>query len=272
MQVESGFDDFSDDECRDVLRQSLPLLDVLVEIVAVDVLGDDVDVRLAADGLLVLHYLRMRNDLHDLALVVESGDRLRVQLLSPDVLQRKAAARLLGSAPVDDGEFASADHLVGVVEVVQGVALVLLELLEVAVGLGLRLEVEHEFRVELVAVTDLDSQAFLVAHFLHLQPLQADHPHRRPAVPVGIGQDEQVLDKHAVDWFGGSVGGDSCVEGGGDSGEVSGLRVEGAPDVDVEAGVVAFEEFAVAADPLLELREGEAAWEGWYKPVFVSIW
>lgn len=68
--------------------------------------------RLAADGLLVLHYLRMRYDLHDLALVVEGGDRLRVQLLSPDVLERKGAAGLLGGAPVDDGEFASADHLV----------------------------------------------------------------------------------------------------------------------------------------------------------------
>ena len=87
MQIDGGLDDLANDEGRDILRQPLPPLHVLVQIIAVDILGNYIDVRLAADGLLVLDYLRMRNDLHDLALIVKSSDGLTCQFLSADVLE-----------------------------------------------------------------------------------------------------------------------------------------------------------------------------------------
>jgi hypothetical protein len=59
VQIDGGFDDFSNDEGGDVFGQPFPSLHVLVEIVAIDVLGDDIDVRLAADGLLVFDDLGM---------------------------------------------------------------------------------------------------------------------------------------------------------------------------------------------------------------------
>lgn len=87
MQIDGGLDDLANDEGRDILRQSLPPLHVLVQIITVDILSDYVDVRLAADGLLVLDDLRMRDDLHDLALIIESSDGLTRQFLSADVLE-----------------------------------------------------------------------------------------------------------------------------------------------------------------------------------------
>ena len=87
MQIDGGLDDLANDEGRDVLRQSLPPLHVLVQIVAVYILGNYIDVRLAADGLLVLDDLRMRDDLHDLALIVKGSDGLTRQFFSADVLE-----------------------------------------------------------------------------------------------------------------------------------------------------------------------------------------
>jgi hypothetical protein len=199
VQVKRGLNHLADDEGRNVLREAFPALDVLVKVVAVDILSDDVDVRLAADGLLVLDDLRVGDDLHDFALVVEGGDGLRGQLLSADVLQRERPPRLLRSAPVDDRELASPDHLVRTVEVVQRVALVESEALQVAVGLRLGLEVEDELGVVLVPVADLDAATVAVPHLLHLQPLQAHHPHWVPPLLVGVGQDQHVLHQHAVD-------------------------------------------------------------------------
>lgn len=92
MQVDCGLYDLADDESGDVLRESLPLPHVIIQIVAVDILRDDVDMRLAADGLLVLHYLRMGDDLHDFALVVQCGDCLLSQFLCADVFQCEGTA------------------------------------------------------------------------------------------------------------------------------------------------------------------------------------
>lgn len=115
VEVLRGLDDLADDEGADVLREPLAFADVLVQVIAVDVLCDDVDVRLAADRLLVLHDLRVRDYLHDLALVVYARDRLRSQLLSGDVLQRETPAGLLLCAPVHDRELTYPDYLVRVV-------------------------------------------------------------------------------------------------------------------------------------------------------------
>ena len=76
MQIYSRLYNLPNDECRDILRQSLPPLHVLIQIITVNILSNDVDMCLAADGLLVFDDLRMRNNLHDLALIVKGSDGL----------------------------------------------------------------------------------------------------------------------------------------------------------------------------------------------------
>ena len=46
------------------------LFDKLIQILALDILSNDVNMRLASDSLLIAYDLRMRDDLHYLALVV----------------------------------------------------------------------------------------------------------------------------------------------------------------------------------------------------------
>lgn len=133
------------------------------------------------------------------------------------------------------------------VQVVQRVALVHAEPLEILVGLGLRTEVEQELGVVLIAVADLDAQTTSVPHLLHLQALQADHTHGTAALAVGVSKNENIFDEHPIDGTGTwRVGkSDATLKGAVDAGEEAGLAVAVAPDIDVEAGVVAFEEFAV---------------------------
>lgn len=52
-----------------------------------DILSDDVDVSLAANGSLVLHNLRMRNYLHNLALIVEHGYGFFGEFFSAHILE-----------------------------------------------------------------------------------------------------------------------------------------------------------------------------------------
>lgn len=87
MQIDSGLNDLPNDKRRDVLRQPLPPLHVLIQIITVDILSNDVDMRLTADGLLVFDDLRMRDDLHDFTLVVESSDCLACEFLCADVFE-----------------------------------------------------------------------------------------------------------------------------------------------------------------------------------------
>lgn len=86
MQVNGGLDNFANNEGRNILRESLPPLDVLIEIISVDILSYDIDMGLAADSLLVFYYLRVRNNLHYFTLIVQSCNCLSIQLLSTDVL------------------------------------------------------------------------------------------------------------------------------------------------------------------------------------------
>lgn len=76
MKIDSRLYNLSNDECRDILRQSLPPLHVLIQIITINILSNDVDMCLAADGLLVFDDLRMRDNLHYLALVIKSSDGL----------------------------------------------------------------------------------------------------------------------------------------------------------------------------------------------------
>ena len=64
-----------------VLAEYLLLLDELEEVLAVDQLGDDVDVRLGLDALLELQQERVRHDLHDAALVAEWDGRYAMRFL-----------------------------------------------------------------------------------------------------------------------------------------------------------------------------------------------
>lgn len=102
MEVERRLYNLANNKRRNILRKPLPPLDILIQIIAVDILSNDVDVSLAADGLLVLDDLRVRDYLHYFTLVVQCGYRLRIQLLGADVLQGEGATRLLGGATVDD--------------------------------------------------------------------------------------------------------------------------------------------------------------------------
>lgn len=54
-------------------------------------------------------------------------------------------------------------------------------------------------------------------------------------------------------------------------GEIIGLSIGIAPDVDMKASIVAFEEFAMRTDPTIELFIGEAEWMGVYMPVLMSM-
>lgn len=71
VQVHDRLHDVADDEGALELVQEPALLDVLVQVLAVDVLGDDVLVRLRVDGVDVLEDLRVVQDLQDLALIAE---------------------------------------------------------------------------------------------------------------------------------------------------------------------------------------------------------
>lgn len=70
MQVNSRLNDLADDKSSDVLRQMFLLLDKLIQILALDILRYDVNMRLASDSLLIAYNFRMRDDLHYLTLVV----------------------------------------------------------------------------------------------------------------------------------------------------------------------------------------------------------
>ena len=102
MEIHDSLDDPADDIGCDILGQLLLPPHVLVEVLTVDVLSDDVDVFLAPDCLLVLHYLRVRYHLHYLALVVQCRNRLTRQLLSIYVLQGVHPSCPLFSAPVNN--------------------------------------------------------------------------------------------------------------------------------------------------------------------------
>lgn len=102
MQVDSCLDDLANDEGRDALRKVLLLFDELVQVFAFYVLSDDVDMRLASNGLLIAHYFRMRDDLHYLALIVQHGNCLTGQLIGANILQRVGFACLFISAAIHD--------------------------------------------------------------------------------------------------------------------------------------------------------------------------
>lgn len=87
MEIDSCFDYLSDNESRDILRKSFSLLHMLIKIVAINILGDDVDVSFTPDSLLILNYLWMRNYLHDFALIVEGSYGNTGKLFSAYVLQ-----------------------------------------------------------------------------------------------------------------------------------------------------------------------------------------
>lgn len=76
MQIDSRLNDLPNNERRDVLRQSLPPLHVLIQIITVDILRNDVDMSLAADSLLVFDDLRVRDNLHDFTLIIKGSDGL----------------------------------------------------------------------------------------------------------------------------------------------------------------------------------------------------
>jgi hypothetical protein len=259
VEVERGLYDLANDEGGDVLAESLAFGDEGEEILAGDVLLNDVDVGLAADGLLVLDYLGVGDDLHDFALVVEHGDGLLRQLLSAHVLERVGTPRFLVGAAVDDGEGAGAYDFVGVVEVVQRLSGVHAEQLQVVEHLLLQLEVDHELLVVLVPVRDLYSVPVLVLHLVHRQTLQEHHLEGKGAFLSRLGQDQHILHQHPVNRRHPPPYPDGALEGLLHLGEEVGLFSGGCPYICVEAGVVALEELAVALDPLCELGEGEAA-------------
>jgi hypothetical protein len=70
MQIDGCLYDLSNDKCGNILRQPLSLPDVLIQIFAVDILSNDVNMSLASNGFLVFNNLRVRYYLHDLAFVV----------------------------------------------------------------------------------------------------------------------------------------------------------------------------------------------------------
>jgi hypothetical protein len=86
VEIDSGFYYLPNNKSRNILRKSLPLFYMLIKIVAIDILGYDIDVRLASDSLLVFNYLRMGNNLHYFTLIIKSRDRHARKLLSADIL------------------------------------------------------------------------------------------------------------------------------------------------------------------------------------------
>lgn len=73
MQEPNADDDLLSDLGGIVLAEYLFFLDELEEILAVDQLGDYVNVGLGLDALFELEQKRVRYDLHDAALVAESN-------------------------------------------------------------------------------------------------------------------------------------------------------------------------------------------------------
>lgn len=115
MKVDDCFDDFTYDEGTDVFGKTASSFYVFVEISTVDVLGDYVDVGFASDGLLVFDDLRMGDDFHDLAFILQSYCCFGGQFLGADVLESVGLACFFGSAAIDYGEFACSDDLMSIV-------------------------------------------------------------------------------------------------------------------------------------------------------------
>ncbi len=99
VEIAHCFKDFADDEGSSELCKSFPLADVFIEIFTVDVLSYDIDMLFASDGVVVADYLWMLKNLHNLALVVQNCNGLRVQLFSRNIFEGVGlACYFVGSA------------------------------------------------------------------------------------------------------------------------------------------------------------------------------
>lgn len=82
MQEPYPYYDLLGDFCRIILLQVLTLLDKLKQILAVDQFSHDVYVRLGLNALFELQEQRMRNDLHDTALVPQYDHPYAIRFLA----------------------------------------------------------------------------------------------------------------------------------------------------------------------------------------------
>lgn len=96
----------------------------------------------------------------------------------------------------------------------------------------------------------LDSIPIFICEFSHGKSLKAYDLDWISFQFLALRDDQYVSNKHAVDVGQFALKHHFGVEGVLDVVEEVGGAVGEAPDVDMEAGVVAFEEFGVAADPL----------------------
>jgi hypothetical protein len=59
MKIDSSLNNFPYNKSRDVLRKSLPLPNILIQVITIDILSNNVDMGLTSDSLLIFDDLRM---------------------------------------------------------------------------------------------------------------------------------------------------------------------------------------------------------------------
>lgn len=108
-------------------------------------------------------------------------------------------------------------------------------------------------------MVNFDSITSLIVNFNHVQPFQTYNFDRVPPSIVGLGDNEDISDQHSVDVADFLVIEHFSNERSLNLAQKVGLPIAVAPDVDVEAGVVGFEELPVRLYPLSELLIGKYA-------------
>ena len=105
MKVEHRLNNSTNDKCRYVLWQSSSLPHILIQISAIDILSYNINMLFASHCGVILDYLRMLENFHDLALVVKSLLLFCCQFLGWDVLQSEYSSIFLVSATINNWKF-----------------------------------------------------------------------------------------------------------------------------------------------------------------------
>ena len=111
VQKHNSLDNIADYKCALKLVQVWSALHVLKQILAIDVLGDDILEIFCMQSLLVLHNLRVINNLHRFTLVGNGFSTLGSQFLQIDCLECIHLISILFDAFVHNGKLPSPDHL-----------------------------------------------------------------------------------------------------------------------------------------------------------------
>lgn len=81
MQINGSLYNFPNNKCTNILRQSLPLPDILIKILPIYILSNNIDMRFTSNSIFIFYNLRMRYYLHYFTLVIKSSNSLGCQLL-----------------------------------------------------------------------------------------------------------------------------------------------------------------------------------------------